>query len=98
MQVNNILKFYLFQTNFKLTINIVLLVWHCSAAYMALLPTKIVSYNHIALLYACIPIISVFGPIGIGNEQFFFRDFDQFDQIIRRYNVIIIFHLSRIPR
>jgi len=41
-------------------------VWFSTSAYMALLPTKIVSYNHIALLYAFIPVVSVIGPIVIG--------------------------------
>lgn len=49
-----------------------LLAWYSTSAYMALLPTKIVSYNHIALLYAFIPVVSVLGPIFTGNTSIFF--------------------------
>lgn len=50
-----------------------LLAWYSTSAYMALLPTKIVSYNHIALLYAFIPVVSVLGPIFTGNTSNFFE-------------------------
>ena len=36
---------------------------------MALLPTKIVSFSHIAMVYSCIPLLSSIGPIVVGNRN-----------------------------
>lgn len=50
----------------KATYFLIYSVWFSTSAYMALLPTKIVSYSHIALLYALVPVVSVLGPVIIG--------------------------------